>query len=132
MSYTFVWENNDAIVAFEGQISLDDIIDANNIIIGDSRFDKMKYQLFDYSNIESLDVDNDFSKIIAALDSRASIWNNSVKVAIVTTDDDFRDMIIEYDKHMNSTAWKTKTFENKDEALKWCRINNAVPKSKLA
>lgn len=118
--FTYEWIGSDFIATFHGDISFSDIAEANGIICGDPRFEEMKYQIFDYSKINSIDLDHDVALIISNLDSAAAVWNHSVKVATVTMDADLKEKIEEYNKLMESSSWVTKTFTNKQEAIQWC------------
>lgn len=118
--FTYEWIGSDFIATFYGDISFGDIAEANGIMYGDSRFENMKYQIFDYSKINSIDLNHDVARIIFNLDSAATVWNHSVKVATVTVNADFKESIEEYNKQMESSSWITKTFETMQEAIQWC------------
>jgi len=118
--FTYRWLDCNIIVTFFGEISYKDIMEANNVIFGDLRFDKMEYQIFDYSKIEGIDLKDDVSEIISRLDLASIIWNNRVKVATVTQDSYLRDLISVYNKKMKSSKWQAKTFDTIEDALKWC------------
>jgi hypothetical protein len=120
--FTYEWLDCNIIVTFFGEISINDIIDANNVIFGDIRFDKMEYQIFDYSNIEGIDLEEDVSEIISRLDMAANVWNSRVKVATITQDAYIRDLISVYNEKMQSSKWQAKTFDTVEDALKWCSL----------
>ena len=64
---------------------------------------------------------NDEIKIIATLEKTSTIWNNNIKLAIVTSGSVCISSIIDpYLETMKSTNWKIKTFKNRIEAEKWC------------
>jgi hypothetical protein len=95
-------------------------MEANNLIFGDMRFDTMRFQLFDYSKIEGIDLEDDVSEIISKLDLAANVWNNRVKVATVTPDKRLKELISVYNKRMEVSTWQAKTFDTIEEALTWC------------
>ncbi len=71
--FTILWLDNDAIVTFGGDISFHDIMQANGLIYGNIKFDRMKFQIFDYSQIKSIDLTYDIAEIIAKLDIAATV-----------------------------------------------------------
>jgi len=118
--FTYKWIDSNIIVTFEGNIGFDDIMEANNVIVGDIRFNNMKYQIFDYSHIKSIDLEKDVAKIISSLDLAANVWNNKVKVATVTSDTHLKEMILMYNRNMEKSSWVTETFDNIEDAIVWC------------
>ena len=83
MAHSLVWVENNPIVTFEGNLDFEGINDANNAIIGDARFDRMKFQLFDHTRVTWMYLTERESKLISILDTNSSIWNQYVKVALV-------------------------------------------------
>lgn len=55
MSYTIVWKNSDVVVSFNETVTYQDFYKANNLIYGDSRFERMKYQIADFTSMEKFD-----------------------------------------------------------------------------
>lgn len=118
--FQYKWIDCNFIVSFLGDIGFKDIVEANNIIFGDIRFDQMKYQIFDYSQINSVDLKVDIAEVISRLDLAAKVWNNKVKVATVTPDPDLKKLIANYNEKMADSPWLTKTFDTLEEAMQWC------------
>lgn len=119
--FTYEWIDSNFIVTFYGDISFIDIMNANGIMYGDRRFDELKYQIFDYSMITSINLNNNVPEIISKLDTAAIVWNHHVKVATVTKDDYLREKIDLYNKYLESTSWIPKTFDNIHDAIQWCK-----------
>lgn len=120
--FTYKWLECNIIVTFFGNISYKDIMEANDVIIGDLRFDRMEYQIFDYSKIESIDLEDNVPEIISRLDLAANIWNSKIKVATITQDAHLKYLISIYNETMKASKWQAKTFETIEEALQWCSI----------
>ena len=81
----------------------------------------MKYQIADFSKIEKVEYSEDEIKIITTLEKSSTIWNNKVKLAIVTSKNVCLNFILDpYIEAMKSTNWKIKIFKNSIEAEKWC------------
>ena len=51
MSYSYKWIGNDIVFSFIGEITFDDLDQANSEIYRDSRFDLMKYAIFDFLRV---------------------------------------------------------------------------------
>lgn len=118
------WDDSNPIVTFFGDVTFKDIMEANDRIIGDRRFDSMVYQVFDFTHSDHVEFPDGYAKIIARLDSSSSTWNRNVRVATVSPDSKVRDRIEEYNAMMKTSPWKTKTFKAFDEALAWCKLQN--------
>lgn len=118
--YTYEWIESNFVVTFIGDISYVDIMEANNVMFRDIRFDTMQFQIFDYSKITSIDLTDNVSDIIANLDAVANVWNKNMKVATVTSDLTLKKCIEEYNEKINTTSWIAKTFDNITDALTWC------------
>jgi len=121
MSFNIEWKGSNVIVSFTKVLTYKDSYEVNNLIYGDSRFDTMKYQISDFTKIEKFEFTEDESKIIGTLEKSSAIWNNNMKLAIVTSPNICLSSIIDpYLETMKSTNWKIKIFKNSIEAEKWC------------
>lgn len=121
MSFNIEWKDSNVIVSFAKNLTFKDSYEANNLIYGDPRFDNMKYQIADFSNIEKAEFTEDEIKIISTLEKSSTIWNNNIKMAIVISDSVCLNFIIDpYIDGMKSTNWEIKIFKNIIEAEKWC------------
>jgi hypothetical protein len=102
------------------KVVFQEIYEADNIVYGDSRFDTMKYQLFDFSKVKEFAVSESEVKIIAALDSAAAVWNNNIKLAIVAQDPYTVEMIRIYKDNLAGINWDIHEFEDVADAIEWC------------
>lgn len=123
MNYEIEWEDGNFIATFNGFVVFSDIIEVDNIMYGDKRFDKMKFQLLDFSNIDSVEITRAQIKIISSLDRSSSIWNNNMKVAIVTNNENLLEITEFYRKSLKDIDWLVETFSNIEDARKWCYLN---------
>jgi len=92
----------------------------NSLIYGGLRFDKMNYQLTDYTNVESVNLNATEVKIISTLEKTASHWNKSVKIACVTKNDYIRNLFSVYSEELKETNWSCMVFDELDAARNWC------------
>ena len=120
MNYKFKWRSSDVHVIFEGDIYFNDINQSGNRIYGDSRFDLMRYAIFDFYNVKSFNLTTDEVEIISELDISASNWNRRLKLACIANDNFTNEKLLLYVKLMKDNNWNTKLFNNLKEAIEWC------------
>jgi len=89
-------------------------------IYADPRFTLMNYQLWDFTKVERHNITIAETSVIAELDRRTSIWNDDLKVAVVSTNIGFRELILQYMKILEETKWSVRAFRNLPDAKKWC------------
>ncbi len=120
MSLSIEWSGNNIIVKITGTLTFTDIMNASNCVYGDPRFDEMRYQLIDMRELQNFEVSRDDLKIFSAIDSRSCYWNNDLKIAYLTDNQSFVDIINIYRKYMEDTNWEISIFDSMDAALDWC------------
>ena len=120
MSYSHKWIGNDIIFSFTGEVSYDDINEANNEIYGDSRFDSMNYAIFDFSLIVGFALSENEVEIISAMDRAIARWNRKLKLALIGKDKEVKNTIISYIHLMDTNLWDIKLFDHIEEAIEWC------------
>ncbi len=102
-----------------GEIFYNDIQDANSLLFGDGRFDYVTFQLWDFSEIISFDLQGKPPIILSTLDKQAMQWNPKMKVAIVSNNDTLTRFADEYGEQINATSWHYKHFNALEDALSW-------------
>ncbi|MCG6187860.1 hypothetical protein [Maribellus maritimus] len=120
MANEISWNNSNIIVRFNGIVSADEIMSVNDLIYGDSRFDSMDYQIFDYSKVEKMAMNEIDTEVIGTLDKTASMWNRKLKVAVVSTNGFIDNLTQTYKKTISDTAWEVRSFSSIKDALQWC------------
>lgn len=121
MSFNYKWVDNNFHVIFENATSYNEIVEAGNIVYGDKRFESMVYTIFNFINIENLELTRQELKIIAALDRSASGWNKNLKIACVINKDYLKEMFKYYKHLMIGGDWEIESFDNPENADKWCK-----------
>ena len=116
----FEWIDNNAHVTFGGDLRFSDINQADEKIFGDLRFDLMKYAIFDFSNIQKLNITKEEAQIIGILDRSSNIWYRSIKIALITTNIELMELSEIYRTNLIGSKWTVKIFIDFDAALKWC------------
>jgi hypothetical protein len=121
MSYIMEWCDSDVYITFGASVEGEEIYRIDDIIYGDRRLEDMRFQLFDFSQTQNINLQISDMKVIGILDKRASHWNNRVKVAMVTTDNRLAELVEYYAGIMEDTNWQVKLFTTRSCALEWCK-----------
>ena len=92
MPYKIEWFQNGVCIIASGKYSLNESIKFNGELYGDPRYETIKYEIGNY-----LDANVSFkladARIVGTLDLNASRWNNHIKIAHVTKDKTFIEII---------------------------------------
>jgi hypothetical protein len=120
MNFSIEWIDNNPIVTLKDHVDFEVLNSANNSIIGDSRFDDMKYQIFDHREISQFNLNSKELAMIGLLDKNSAIWNKNVKVALVITKIDIIEKVKSYINEMTNTKWSVSIFESFEMAQQWC------------
>jgi hypothetical protein len=120
MNFSIEWIDNNPIVTLKDHVDFEVLNSANNSIIGDSRFDDMKYQIFDHREISHFNLNSKELAMIGLLDKNSAIWNKNVKVALVITKIDIIEKVNSYIIEMTNTKWSVSIFDSFEMAQQWC------------
>jgi hypothetical protein len=120
MSYTITWHENNPVVTLKGHVDFEALNSANNAIIGDSRFDDMRYQIFDHRDIERYTVNDKELEMIGVFDKNSEGWNKKVRVALVISDPEVVRSVQRYVAEMSNSSWKVMIFNDFLDAEHWC------------
>jgi len=118
MSFSINWRGLNVVITFLDILSFDEMYEAKKTIYGDSRYDEMKYQIIDLSKIQLTKQD---IHVLSTLEKSSAVWNNNLKIAIITLDKKYIEMIATYFKIMKNTNWSFKVFDTIDGAHEWLK-----------
>ena len=119
MSYETIWEEKGIYWKYKGILTGEDLLQSNMSIYGDSRFDKMHYQLIDILDVESFEVDTEAMEEVTAMDLGASQTNPNLIVAVVSTHIQAKRLVELYETTTGGAPWETEMFESVEEARVW-------------
>jgi len=119
MSYTISWTNNGVEWTYSGVLSFKDIIESNEAIYGDPRFDDLRYQIVDLTKVDSFEVSDQNMKQIAHLDKAAARTNPRIRLAVIAVEGGGLDVAKAYKKHSENSAWESEIFDTREEAEAW-------------
>ncbi|MBI9055891.1 MAG: hypothetical protein JEY96_18870 [Bacteroidales bacterium] len=121
MTFNINWDKDGVYVKFRGEVTAQDLIDANNYVISNANFDTIKYQIFDFLHIDKFSITSYDISIIGTMDKSQSEFKQDMQVAIVTEDDYVAEITREYDHFMTGSNWTTKVFPKLDDARSWVK-----------
>lgn len=120
MNYEINWNDVNPCIRFEDAINFEAINKINELLIGHKNFDNMAYQIWDFIEVQDLDLSEGDLKIIAALDKSSSIWNKKMKIALVAKNKAVVDVCFKYKESMKDTEWIIDIFDQPLVAQDWC------------
>jgi hypothetical protein len=119
MPYVTTWEESGVVWTFRGRVTGDEILRANQEIHRDPRFERLTYQIVDFTAVDRFDVTEDDMATIAALDRAAARDRPSVRVAVAAADEVIKDLSAFYDAVMVGSPWHQRIFDSMTEAREW-------------
>lgn len=124
MATKIVWEENGILFVHSGTVTSQEVMEANNRMYGDSRFDFIRYQISDYTDVTENLITLHDAMIVSALDKSSAAWNPTMAIAIVTTDKTFIPIVEAYFEKLRKENWSCGQFKSLNEAYKW--INSII------
>lgn len=121
MPYRTHWHARGILWEFYGEVTAQEIEDANKEFYADARSERTTYQIVDVRQVSSLVWSDRDIKVMAAYDLGAESTIKGVKVAFVGGDDDIMAKLEQYadlSRRMNS-SWKFKGFHTIERASVW-------------
>lgn len=121
MSFSVNWRASNVVITFLDILSFDEMYEAKKTIYGDSRYAEMKYQIIDLTNVHKIQLTKQDIHVLSTLEKSSAVWNNNLKLAIITLDKKYIEMIATYFKIMKNTNWSFKVFDTIDAAHEWLK-----------
>lgn len=121
MPYRTTWEKRGILWEFYGDVTAQEIEDANDEFYSDGRSDTAKYQIIDALKVTSVEWSERDIKVIAAYDLGAAHVIKNLKVAYVAVDEEFTvklEKYIDISRKLNS-SWQFKGFQEMSSARAW-------------
>ena len=119
MKENITWVTRGVLVTLSEQLDGDELFQVNEKVYGDSRFDNLRYQLWDLTKVTEFNVNIEDMIKIAAHDKAAALSNSSLKVAIVATEEMIQTLISLYQAEIFTSPWESQMFNSIDEAQQW-------------
>ena len=119
MKDEITWVTRGVLVTLSEQVNGAELFRLNEKVYGDSRFEDIRYQLWDLTNITEFNVSIEDIVKIAAHDRAAALSNSRMKVAIVTTEEMIQTIVNLYSAEMFESPWDSKIFDSMADAQQW-------------
>ncbi|WP_321492246.1 hypothetical protein [uncultured Desulfobacter sp.] len=121
MSYELSYIERGFVVRFKGDVTIEELNDANGKIHGHAKFDYHRYQIIDLIEADLSSVTEEDAKEPAATDSIASLRKWNVKVALVAVKSAALSAANNYAEQARqlTPTWKFEIFSTFEDALKW-------------
>jgi len=123
MPYRYEWKDNYFVTKFSGELNLKEIRECDNIHDGHVNFDNLRYSIWDFSEIDSVNLIEHDINIISAIDHASSISNPNLKILLIINNPDFKPLADMYIDSVKDLPWEVHIFETYDQALKWKAYN---------
>lgn len=119
MTFNINWDKKGVYVKFRGIVTAQDLIDANNYVLSNAKFESINYQIFDFLRIDDFKITSHDITLIATMDKSQTESKEEMKIAILTGNNYVKEITSEYDQFMIGSDWKTKIFETAEAAKDW-------------
>ncbi len=130
MAHEIFWEEKGILIKFSGIVTQEEVHKIKDTIYRNGKYDTIKYQISDYSNVAEIILTTFDANILGILGRQSTRWNRwRVRNAIVTRDAQFIPIVNSYLKEMESTDWENRIFETLEKAYEW--VNEDENKFKL-
>jgi hypothetical protein len=124
MACEIIWEEKGVLGKHSGTVTDQEVIEANDIMYADKRFERITYQISDYTEATDIQITPMDAKVIGTLDKTASQWNRErMRIAVVTKDEKFIPIVKTYFRGFEVTTWECRIFETLDMAYDWVRAD---------
>ncbi len=126
MAFETIWEDKGVYQHFTDTISPEDRIRANADVLGNARFDHIKYWLVDSLDSTEYQLDRMQALKAAGQDFGATELNDHVLMAFAATDPRHRENIECYKETLETghSPWKVGLFDTLEDARDWISENS--------
>lgn len=121
MPYETIWEQKGVYQRFSGRLISEDREQAENAVMGNSRFDGLEYWIVDSLAIEEYLLDKKDAVLATGFDLGAEYINDNVLMVFIATNTDHRGNIQRYMKFLEGlgSTWETRLFNDVESARRW-------------
>ncbi|MGD2132629.1 MAG: hypothetical protein PVI23_07540 [Maricaulaceae bacterium] len=114
-----VWTAHGAEWRLTGVVTREEIDELNRAFTNDPRSDHARYQLLDLRDVPRIDMTMGDAQMVGAYDAAQSLSTPAIRVAILTPDDRFDDLIAGYAEMLEGGSWTVRAFTDEAEARAW-------------
>lgn len=119
MKNTIEYYPKGAMISFTGNVTADDIFDANKSLLKHPDFPNHKFAIWNYQAVDHISYDKSQIKSLATQDKLDSWKNPNRKVAIVSKAPLFFGLARMYAAQYGEGPWRVRVFYDLEKALEW-------------
>ena len=121
MAYTHEWKNEGVYIRYFDELTSEDLIKSNSLMIGKREFDVIKYIITDFSDVTNVEVGDKDVNISTLFAEKVNPYNKYIKVALVSDNINLQPLIQKYiENTLNIIPHaQQKSFSNMNEAKIW-------------
>ena len=104
---------------FSGKLNLDDFLEAYAEIYNDQNLYRQKYQIGEFTGVDSIELSSEDIRILAHIDIDASKKNPNIIIATIGKSDLEFGLSRMWEIFADECLFEIKVFRNKEDAKKW-------------
>lgn len=118
MPFSSEWKDNGRYVKMTGDISLDDIMQADNQLYEDERFETAKFVVWDLTDASRINIFDSAIDLVAAKDVNVSFEKGSLHQIFVCPDEKMSSQIEKYAQYLTkySEQWQCSLTDSVEDA----------------
>lgn len=119
-TYLISWRSGYVLCRMFGEVELLDVVNSNDDLTSDERFDDIKGMIFDFSSVDSLQLTDMDIRIVAAMGKAAPNYNRRrLRVGYIAVSEDVtRKIKLAIDRYFHR-EWDRQIFDDYNSALEW-------------
>ena len=122
MPYQIIDEESGLLFRWSGDVTFKEIDVANRKGWERPGWNKHQYQIWDFENVETFDIDERDFLTIASMDNVHTRLTKLIKVAFVTDNEHIKKKLEVYMGDVESKKLETRIFADKADARKWVSV----------
>ena len=119
MPHTNTWEPGGLYRKFTGEISGEEILEANFELHIDPNFQTINYIINDFTEVTGHSIETTHTEVYASTDEIISNTKGKLKIALVVTQDPLIALANSYREEMIGNRFECNIFQTIDDACKW-------------
>lgn len=116
MAFKLEWKDRVVVFEYSGEVTSEDILESNQFVYGDHRFDALRWQLVFFDEVSVVNFNERDVKKIAFCDKAAFVTNSRIQVLFVGKTELVREMYTLYESFVGESFWPTIYLEERKDA----------------
>lgn len=117
MPYRINWGKRYVVFAYYGDVTANDILESNQIVYGDERFDALRWEFVCFDEAETISFTRESVRVVAYMDQGAAISNPNITVVFVGASETLDKVNSCYAQVDGQRKWTVKSCETRDQAI---------------